>query len=143
MYFDGKNDMFRGNFYFLSNMYESPVTMPDGLTYRCAEAAFQAQKCVDMGERERFANLGGKEAKRLGRRVNLRRDWNQVRVEVMREVVSAKFSKNQDLARRLIETEGELVENNTWGDKFWGVCRGVGKNHLGRILMDERESLQA
>ena len=40
---------------------------------------------------------------------------------------------------KLEETRGsELIEGNTWGDRFWGVSRGIGENHLGKILMEER-----
>lgn len=139
---DYKNHAFCGHLYFLSNMYPCPVTMPDGIKYRCAEAAFQAQKCLDVDERRRFANMSGKEAKYAGKRVNLRPHWNQIRVGVMRDVVHAKFVQNPDLAKRLADTEGDLVEYNTWGDRFWGVYLGVGKNHLGCLLMETRAKLQ-
>src|SRR5262249_45669793 len=74
------------------------------------------------------------------RRVNLRADWNEVRVEVMRGVLSAKFS-DPDLRARLIATgRRELVEENTWNDRFWGRSRRAGQNMLGRLLMELRDS---
>ena len=73
---------FRDKHYFLSNFYPSPVKY-EGITYQNSEAAFQAAKCVDPADRIKFANLNPSEAKRLGRRVKLRKDWEDVKVEVM------------------------------------------------------------
>jgi ribA/ribD-fused uncharacterized protein len=128
---------FRGDNYFLSNMYETPVTI-NGVTYRSAESAFQAQKCADPEERERFAELDGYEARKLGRSVQVRDDWDSVKEDVMRQIIHAKFS-NPKLRKMLQDTGTKnLVEGNPWGDRTWGVSGGVGKNLLGNILMDER-----
>lgn len=82
-------------------------------------------------------------AKRTGRVVLLRADWEEVKVEVMRAVLKAKFS-DPELADALLATnDAELIEGNWWGDKFWGVCRGVGKNKLGQLLMQLRAELRA
>ncbi len=61
-------DSFRGEYYFLSNFYEAPV-LYDGITYQNNEAAFQAQKTLDMEKRKEFASLSPNLAKRAGRRV--------------------------------------------------------------------------
>lgn len=51
--------------------------------------------------------------------------------------------RNPELRDKLVATgDAEIVEGNWWGDKFWGVCRGVGENHLGKILMRIRTELQ-
>ena len=61
----------------------------------------------------------------------------------MLNVVRAKFDQHPDLAQKLLETgDEELVEGNTWGDRYWGVCGGKGKNMLGKILMRVREELR-
>ena len=47
-----------------------------------------------------------------------------------------------ELRTKLADTEDEeLIEGNTWNDTYWGVCRGVGENHLGKLLMEVREML--
>ena len=116
-----------------------------GLTYQNAEAAFQAQKCIDEMEKEQFTTLRPNEAKRLGRSVQLRPDWENVKLSIMEEIVQAKFAQNEDLKQLLLST-GELTleEGNTWHDTFWGVDAKTreGQNHLGRILMRVREELQ-
>lgn len=129
---------FKGKYYFLSNFYSAPVTY-DGLTFQNNEAAFQAAKCINPELRKQFINLNPSEAKRSGRRVKLRSDWEQVKVVIMRDICKAKFEQNEDLRQQLIATGSEpLEEGNTWGDRIWGTVNGVGQNHLGKILMQIR-----
>ena len=131
---------FRGKYYFLSNFYETPVTW-NGLTYLNNEAAFQSAKT--FSDRECFTNLDPSSAKKLGRKVQLRSDWENVKDDVMYEICKAKFSQNTELKKRLLSTGNEhLEEGNTWGDKIWGTVNGVGENRLGKILMRIREELR-
>ena len=131
---------FRGEYRFLSNFFPAPVTYR-GLTYKNNEAAFQAQK--DLSRLKEFTQLDPSAAKRLGRRVRLRSDWEEVKLDIMEDIVRAKFTQNQDLAQKLLNTyPQQLVEGNNWNDTFWGVCRGKGNNALGLILMVIRNELQ-
>lgn len=134
---------FRNEYYFLSNFYEAPVTY-NGITYKNNEAAFQAQKVAPSKEAMlEFKDLNPAEAKKLGRKVSLRPDWENVKVQIMRDLVYAKFDQNPDLLEKLINTGDEyLEEGNTWGDRIWGVVNGVGANLLGQILMEVREELK-
>lgn len=133
---------FRDEYFFLSNFYDAPVTY-DGITYRNNEAAFQAQKCTNKNDREQFAMLNPSQAKHLGRAVSLRKDWEQIKITEMRNIVQAKFEQNPDLAAKLVATgEMYLEEGNDWGDRIWGTVDGIGANHLGRILMETRAELQ-
>lgn len=132
---------FRGEYAFLSNFWHSPVTH-DGLRFTSAEAAFQAAKTLDPVIRERFTTLEPGEAKRYGRTVPLRPDWESIKLRVMAEVLQAKFSDPALRARLLATEEAKLIEGNTWGDTFWGVCRGQGANWLGALLMDLRRRLR-
>lgn len=136
-------DSFRGSYLFLSNFYESPVEYK-GLRYQCSEAAYQAQKCVDESDKQRFTVFSAKEAKAMGQKVNVRPDWDIIKLEEMERIVRAKFQQNKDIAEKLIETHPRnLVEANNWGDDFWGydLCRQEGLNHLGKILMRIRDEL--
>ena len=87
---------FRGDFFFLSNFYNCPVTYKQ-LTYTNNEAAFQAQKCASDAERIQFTKLSPSEAKRLGRRVSLRRDWEDVKVSIMEKSCVQSSRKTQNL----------------------------------------------
>ena len=129
---------FRGKYAFLSNFYEHPIAYR-GVVYRNSEAAFQAQKCPSRAQE--FANLSGKEAKKLGRHVDFPINWLMVRVVIMEEVLMAKFS-DPELRQKLLDTgDEELVEGNNWNDRFWGVD-GSGENYLGKLLMKVRSEIR-
>ncbi len=132
-------NQFRGEYFFLSNFYEAPVEY-GGITYQTNEAAFQAQKCAKEEDRKKFAALSPGDAKRMGRQVTLRPDWEDVKVNIMRDIVIEKFNQNPDLRDKLMDLEGAyLEEGNTWGDRVWGTVNGQGKNLLGQILMEVRD----
>lgn len=132
---------FFGEYRYLSNFHLAPVVY-EGITYPSTEAAFQAAKTHDKVERQRIANLPTPGlAKKAGRLVKMRRDWDSVRISVMEEVCWDKFSRHPDLRALLLSTgDAYLEETNTWNDKFWGVC-GTGENNLGKILMRIRTKL--
>lgn len=128
---------------FLSNFYEAPVTYR-GLTFGSNEAAFQAQKCTDEEAKRQFTEYSPGKSKGIGRRVSLRPDWEEVKDNIMYEIVLAKFTQHPELAEKLLATgEKILVEGNTWHDVYWGVDirKGEGENRLGRILMRVRTEL--
>ena len=130
---------FKGKYFFLSNFYTAPV-MYEGLLYLNNESAFQSAKVKDTERRKQFCNIDPSTAKRKGRSVTLRHDWEKIKDQVMEDCVKDKFTRNSDLRLRLIETGNkELVEGNMWNDTYWGVCRGRGRNMLGKILMKVRE----
>lgn len=132
---------FKGDYFFLSNFYNAPVSYC-GHLFQNNEAAFQAAKCP--ARMHEFCGLNPRDAKWLGRRVRLRPDWELVKYDVMYEVCKSKFTRNPDLRAKLLATgEAELIEGNTWGDQEWGVCRGVGENHLGKTLMKIRSELRS
>ncbi len=133
---------FRGKHFFLSNFYQAPVVY-QGVLFDNNEAAFQAAKCPER--MHEFCGLTPNHAKRLGRQVKLRSDWETVKYDVMYQVCLAKFEQNPELMAKLVQTgDAELIEGNTWGDRVWGVdlYRGIGENHLGKILMRIRDELR-
>jgi len=130
---------FRDDYEFLSNMYPSPIEVTIAgkkQTYSCVEAAFQAAKCAER--MDEFVGIDGYQAKRLGRKVPLRPDWEAVKDRIMLQMVEAKFLQHPDLCKKLNQTPDIITEDNTWNDTYWGVCNGVGENHLGKILMAVR-----
>ncbi|RIK69394.1 MAG: DUF1768 domain-containing protein [Planctomycetota bacterium] len=137
-------ESFRGEYRFLSNFYPAEVVF-EGITFPTCEHAYQAAKTLDSGERRSIAALATpSEAKRAGRELSLRADWDRVKLLVMEECVRDKFTRNPALRDRLLATgKARLIEGNVWGDTFWGVCDGRGENHLGCILMKVRAELSA
>ena len=130
---------FQGETRWLSNFQESDFQYM-GITWKTTEHAYQAFKAVNT--REFLAILACEtpgQAKRLGQTVKIDPLWDSIKVSVMHEVNFAKFNQNTRLLNKLIQTAGaDLIEGNTWGDTFWGVCGGFGENNLGKILMNIR-----
>lgn len=139
---------FRGSNYFLSNFYYAPVKY-QGMTYQNNEAAFQSAKIINTkhaNQRIIFTHMSPNEAKRKGRHVQLRSDWEQVKDQIMYEIVRSKFTANKDLQTKLLATgDADLIEGNTWHDTYWGydMSQRRGHNKLGKILMRVRTELQA
>lgn len=138
---------FTGPYAFLSNFAGCSIEL-DGEEYDSVEHAFQAAKTLDENERYIVRSaIWPRDAKRAGRRVTLRPDWEQIKVEVMWSLVWQKFTRPDRRGRnyfadRLLDTQLEvLVEGNHWGDTTWGVCNGHGLNLLGNILMQVRAHL--
>ena len=125
-------DHFTGEYFFLSNFFETPVLYSD-LLFENAEAAFQSAKCPERkGE---FCHLKPSEAKRLGRRVKLRSDWDEVKDHVMYEVCKAKFTQNDGLKHKLKDTgDAILIEGNTWGTVSGAYATALGRTALGEYL---------
>ena len=140
-------DGFIGEYAFLSSFW--PVQIEYfGLVFPSVENAFQATKTHDVEQKQRFLTVKAGKAKRMGRELVLRYDWEGVKVGVMRNLVHRKF-QDVELGKLLLSTgEHELVEGNTWHDNFFGNChchdcKNInGQNWLGRILMEERDEIK-
>jgi ribA/ribD-fused uncharacterized protein len=133
-------ESFTGHNKFLSNFSLDSVSYC-GILYPTSEHAYQAAKTEDESLRRFVATQleTPAAAKNWGKRVKLRKDWEAIKVNIMREIVWLKFKQNASIRLELLETEGiPLIEGNTWGDTFWGTCQGKGENHLGKILMEVR-----
>lgn len=136
---------FKGSFFFLSNFWLTPITIR-GVMYKSVEHAYQALKTDDDKWIERIMNAPMPvDARRIGRCIPpelIRKGWDDVRLDVMRVLVKKKFT-HPALQNLLLKTEdAEIIHLNTWNDTFFGVCNGVGDNHLGKILMHVRHMLQ-
>ena len=140
--FDKPITRFRGKYEFLSNYYGCSFRY-NQIWYDSAEAAFQAQKTEDSELQYAIAKLGPNPAKKMGRHLQLREDWDRIRDAVMWTVLLQKFYFNLPLVEQLCATgNAMLVEGNTWGDTYWGVCDGRGENRLGYMLMQIRNYYQ-
>lgn len=136
---------FQGQYRFLSNFFKYPITMEDGITYSTREHAFQAYKTTNLEIRKRIAQLSSPaQAKSFGRiGLTLRENWDLIKDDIMRDIIQTCIKQNPEFKMRLAETgDAHLIEGNTWGDIYWGVCNGEGKNKLGQILMECRSRIQ-
>lgn len=137
---------FMGDHRFLSNFYAADLVWQN-ILWPTSEHAFQAAKTLDWQSRINIANLPTPgQAKRAGKTLTLRPDWDDIKYDIMHDIVRCKFIQNLDLAQALLATgDAHLEEGNSWNDRIWGVCpvgSGNGKNWLGKILMDVRAELR-
>ena len=118
----------------------------DGERWPTSEHYFQAQKFKDLAYRAKIRKANSPTlAARLGRdrKQKLRRDWESVKVGIMRKAVLAKFTQHDVLQALLLSTGDAKLVEHTENDDYWGDGgNGRGKNLLGRILMEVRALLR-
>lgn len=128
-----------------SNFTSFPFVL-DGLKWPTSEHYFQAQKFEDEAYREKIRKTTSPMiAARLGRsrKIQIRPDWESVKIDVMRKAVQAKFQTHEKLRTLLLSTGDEELVEDAAHDTFWGCgADGSGQNWLGRILMELREQLR-
>lgn len=134
--------------------FEDPLVFR-GITYRTPENFYQAMKTTDVAEHLAISKMTPSQAKRRGRAIAVRSDWEDIKVRVMDYALRHKFTRDTEAGRRLMQEKGDIVEHNTWHDNYWGICMcsgltsspyGVrnclnGQNVLGRLLMKIRQDL--
>lgn len=138
-------DCFTGKYRFLSNFFPlRHVLVIDEIEFKTVEHAYQASKTTDQVHRKIISLCGDpRDAKKFGKSVRLRDDWEEKKLEIMEDLVRQKFQNDLELQDLLFNTgDAELIEGNWWGDVFWGVSNGIGENHLGKILMKIRREIQ-
>jgi len=124
---------------FLSNFQVHDIWY-DGIHYTSTESAYQASKSLDLKTRLKFSIMPPSLARKEGQLISIREDWEDVKLKIMEEICSIKFSHWR--LRELLKKTGDryLEETNWWGDTFWGAdVNHFGENNLGKILMKIRE----
>lgn len=136
---------FRGEYSFLSNFYPCTIEF-DGIRYPTLEHAFQAGKTCDPFWRVKMATADTPSiAKKWGRALSLRPDWESVKIAHMLRLLRQKFGTTDLRAKILATGTATLIEGNTWHDNFWGICTcarcgNQGRNVLGILLAIVRGS---
>lgn len=137
---------FTGQHFFLSNFYPIRVQYEERW-YPSSEHAYVAAKTLDHDLRTKIAQIpSAGQVKKYGRKIDLREDWEQVKVAEMQKILESKFSpfRSDVTIRSWLDNTAprQLIEGNTWGDTFWGQCPiGTGKNMLGKLLMSLRDDI--
>lgn len=141
---------FRGEYFFLSNFYPVPIRYK-GIDFPSVEHSFAAAKSTSRTFQKRISQINPRQAvraKRYSRNIRLRRNWDKIKIGIMKKLIERKFS-NPEMTLKLLSTgDMNLIEGNFWHDNFWGVCfcpRCKGKpkkNNLGKIIMETRLKLR-
>ncbi|RNA41619.1 Swarming motility ybiA [Brachionus plicatilis] len=118
----------------------------DGHKWKTSEHYFQAQKfcgtkyfsdVLNAPSPRKAANLG------RNRSFPLRKDWEEVKEDVMRNALYAKFSQNESIRKVLLSTGDEQIIENSPIDFYWGCgSDNSGKNRLGHLLTELRDKLK-
>lgn len=147
-------EQFKGETRFLSSMYrfKVPILTSAGLWVYTAEHVYQPDKFTQRHDHWRVAEAErGIDSKNLAHEFEaegapMRENWEDIKLGRMNQIVRDKFFRNPDIAQMLVNTgDQQIVEGNTWEDRYWGVCppgSDNGENNLGKILMDVRAELQ-
>ncbi|WP_437290527.1 NADAR family protein [Sorangium sp. So ce406] len=119
----------------------------DGRYWPTVEHYFQAQRFAGTEHEERVRLAATPRlAKEMGRdrRLPLRTDWESVKDDVMRRAVLRKFETHADIREILLATGDEEIVESSPSDYYWGCgAEGVGRNMLGKILMETRALLRS
>ncbi len=141
---------FKGKYSYLSNMHIVGVSFRHKFNStfvfaNSSEHIYQAYKAKYAEDFEKVINASNPyEAKKLGRNIEMDKAFDKNKLQIMERIIRAKFSQNDTLKKALLETGSQYIEEtNNWNDIYWGVCKGVGQNHLGKIIMKIREELRS
>lgn len=138
--------------------FDTPMEY-QGMKFHTVENFYMAMKTKDIDTRKGISLLTPSQAKKAGKNLTLREDWEDIKLRVMRMALDHKFKAGTSHAAKLALTKGEIVEVNTWHDNYWGRCvcytedkpkygfrmackvGGPGLNMLGKMLMEIRKDL--
>lgn len=135
---------FQNEFRWLSNFAPVKIVL-NGIEFPSIEHAYMSAKSDDIEWKNFCSNSNNKagDVKRQSRNVKLKPNWDEIKLKVMEECVTQKFTQ-EPFKTKLLETGNEHIqEGNMWNDKFWGVClkTNKGENNLGKLIMKVRASL--
>ena len=141
-------DKFKDRYSFLSNFYIDPFYIK-GREYKSVEYAYQSFKCIRESEHEWIRNAPtSKKAKYFGKKVTVRKNWDNIKYDLMFKLLKIKF-ENKNTRQLLLNTNNEeLIEKNYWHDNYWGDCtcnkcdKIHGENKLGELLMKVRNEIK-
>jgi N-glycosidase YbiA len=132
---------FIGGHRFLSNFWPVEIHL-GGIIFPTLEHAYQACKTLDPAERRMIASLATPgQAKRAGKKLTMAPDFDNCKLIIMKKLLHVKFTEPRLQELLLATGDQEIIEDNYWGDTFWGTCNGVGSNHLGKLLVQVRREI--
>ena len=72
-----------------------------------------------------------------------RPDWDEIKVEIMEELLRLKIEQNPYVKKKLLQTKDYYIVEDSPKDTFWGWGPNRdGVNQLGKLWMKLREELQ-
>ena len=142
---DAAVDFYEREFYVLSN-FASFKLYWRGLSFYTSEVAYHWEKFPHdtLVQDSLLSARSSHDAFKIAERHKgvVRSDWKDVRVGIMRDILTAKANQHEYVRRKLLETGNRLLIENSWRDDFWGVGpNGNGQNQMGKLWMEVRASI--
>jgi ribA/ribD-fused uncharacterized protein len=143
---DTENEAFfyEQEFYPLSNFSAFNLQWK-GLIFATSEAAYQWEKFPGLPiQKDILYAPSAHEAFKIAEKYQSarRKDWDSVKVGIMRKILFAKVGQHEYVRRKLIETGSRYLCENSWRDSFWGWGPDRnGQNLLGKLWMEIRDEL--
>jgi len=145
---------------YLSNLYYSDIII-DEQKFNCVEQYFMWRKLKLFEpsnknlEKQLLDTKNPAEMKRIGGHVKNYDDiiWNKERYDIMKTGLNAKFTQNDILKTKLLNTQDYILVEASPFDRIWGIgmtsaaaskvpqSQWKGRNLLGNALMEIRVSL--
>lgn len=106
---------FKGDYSFLDMSYIAPFRYKN-IMFKCAEAAYQAARVSDAALMPMFSDMGGSEARCVGMYMTERKDWDEIKRDILFEIIQEKFNQNPSIIKKLCETKNAVIDNPFIGD---------------------------
>ena len=120
----------------------------DGYLYSSVEEAYQA-----LGFKESAPNIyqeiincySAHEAQKIAyaNKDKRRKDWDEIKVGIMEELLRCKIEQNPYVKKKLLETKDYTIVEDSPKDSFWGWGEDRnGNNQLGKLWMKIRDEIK-
>ena len=133
--------------YYVFSNFSAFVIMWKGNFCLTSEHAYHTEKFEDEDLKEAIRKtMSAHDSQKLSHehRDRYRKDWNEVKLGIMKEILREKVRQHPYILKKLIESgDRELIEDS-WRDDFWGWGPNKdGANHLGKLWMEVREEVKS
>lgn len=143
---------------YMSNWYPAKFTWK-GITFTSTEQYIMYRKCLSFGDDASAAAVLATDdpakQQRIGRNASgfVSTIWDGMKQVLIFQGLMAKFSQNEDLKKKLLDTGEAYLVECAYKDRIWACGRGLvdeerhdisqwrGKNLLGFTLMEVRKAL--
>jgi ribA/ribD-fused uncharacterized protein len=125
-----------------SNFTKHEIFIKDLGTFPTSEAAFQSYKCLDDKDyiQKQKESKSPLYSKKLGNTIIVKKNWVDVRLGIMYQILKLKFDQHEDLKKKLLNTGVSNIIYKNRIENFWGTGKyNNGDNCLGKQLEKLRE----
>jgi hypothetical protein len=135
---------YENEFYVFSNFSSFKIKWK-GELWMTSEHAYHAEKFDDIDIKKQIMDaLSAHDAMKIAQNneESYRKNWNEIKLGVMKEILRAKVEQHPYVKKKLIESADKELIENSWRDSYWGWGPDKdGENHLGKLWMEVRDEV--